>query len=66
LLDTGEALLLGDAVLLPSRIKLDLPTVQPDSATRNFWKDWGVQEPDVSAIEKAVEALRSQTRNAGL
>lgn len=65
LLDTGEALMLGDAVLLPSRIKLDLPTVAPDSATRDFWKDWGAQAPDVAALANAVEALRSQTRNIG-
>ena len=63
LLDTGEALMLGDAVLLPSRIKLDRPTIAPDSATRDFWKDWGTQAPDVEAINKAVEALRSQTRS---
>lgn len=63
LLDTGEALMLGDAVLLPSRIKLDKPTIAPDSATRDFWKDWGTQAPDVDAITKAVESLRSQTRH---
>lgn len=62
LLDTGEALMLGDAVLLPSRIKLDKPTITPDSATRDFWKDWGVQAPDVDAIRTAIECLRSQTR----
>jgi hypothetical protein len=62
LLDTGEVLLLGDAVLLPSRIKLDVPEVTPDSATRDFWKDWGTQKPDNSAISDAVECLRSQTR----
>jgi hypothetical protein len=66
LLDTGEALMLGDAVLLPARIKLDLPKVVPDSATRDFWKDWGAQAPDVAALAKAVEALRSQTRNTGV
>ena len=55
--------MLGDAVLLPSRIKLDLPTIKPDSATRDFWKDWGSQAPDEDALTKAVEALRSQTRN---
>jgi uncharacterized protein len=63
LLDTGEALMLGDAVLLPSRIKLDKPTIAPDSATRDFWKDWGTQAPDAEALNKAVEALRSQTRS---
>jgi DNA helicase HerA-like ATPase len=63
LLDTGEALMLGDAVLLPSRIKLDKPAIPPDSATRDFWKDWGTQSPDVEAIALAIESLRSQTRN---
>jgi hypothetical protein len=62
LLDTGEALMLGDAVLLPSRIKLDIPAITPDSATREFWREWGTQASDANAIEKAVECLRSQTR----
>ena len=62
LLDTGEALMLGDAVLLPSRIRLDMPVITPDSATRDFWKEWGTQAPDVEAINLAVEALRGQTR----
>jgi hypothetical protein len=63
LLDTGEALMLGDAVLLPSRIKLDMPTITPDSGTRNFWTDWGTQAPDDDAIGMAVESLRRQTRS---
>ena len=62
LLDTGEALLLGDAVLLPTRIKLDRPAIAPDSATRDFWKEWGTRKTDASAIKSAVECLRSQTR----
>ncbi len=62
LLDTGEALLLGDAVLLPARIKLDAPAVAPDSATRDFWTEWGSRQPDEAAISAAVECLRSQTR----
>jgi hypothetical protein len=62
LLDTGEALLLGDAVLLPTRIKLDKPTLCPTSGTRDFWKEWGSSEPDVDAITQAVETLRRQTR----
>ena len=63
LLDTGETLMLGDAVLLPSRIKLDTPRLKPNSATRDFWKEWGTQAPDNDALIKAVEALRSQTRS---
>lgn len=62
LLDTGEALLLGDAVLLPTRIKLDQPQVKPDSATRDFWKEWGSLNPDLGLLEGAVECLRSQSR----
>lgn len=64
LLDTGEALLLGDAVLLPTRIKLDQPQVKPDSATRDFWKEWGTLRPDETLLEAAVECLRSQTRSS--
>ncbi|RAY33791.1 ATP-binding protein [Enterobacter kobei] len=62
LLDTGEALLLGDAVLLPTRIKLDQPHVKPDSATRDFWREWGTLVPDEKSLEAAVECLRSQSR----
>jgi uncharacterized protein len=62
LLDTGEALMLGDAVLLPTRIKLDLPKLPPNSATREFWREWSEKQSDNSAITQAVESLRSQTR----
>ncbi|MCU0711569.1 MAG: ATP-binding protein [Pirellula sp.] len=62
LLDIGEALLLGDAVLLPTRIKLDCPVICPASGTRDFWREWGKTQPDVSSIEEAVETLRRQTR----
>lgn len=63
LLDVGEALLLGDAVLLPTRIKLDQPQIKPHSATLDFWSDWGRKPSDSDSIAKAVEALRRQTRN---
>lgn len=62
LLDTGEALVLGDAVLLPTRIKLDQPKITPDSATREFWSDWGTLRPQDDAIGLAIEKLRSQSR----
>jgi DNA helicase HerA-like ATPase len=64
LLDTGEALLLGDAVLLPTRIKLDAPSIPPDSATRDFWREWGTRSPNLNALRHAVGCLRSQTRSA--
>jgi hypothetical protein len=62
LLDLGEALLLGDSILLPTRIKLDTPKIAPESATRQFWSDWANQEPKPDAVSKAVEALRRQVR----
>jgi hypothetical protein len=62
LLDTGEAVLLGDAVLLPTRIRLDKPKITPDSSTREFWIEWSTRQPDPDAIVSAVECLRSQTR----
>jgi hypothetical protein len=65
LLDTGEAVLLGDAILLPARIKLNKPTIPPLSATREFWKEWDEREPDKSAIEEAIETLRRQSRLSG-
>ncbi len=66
LLDTGEALLLGDAILLPARIKLKYPTIEPLSQTRNFWQDWGEKEPDSAAVLAAIETLRRQSRLDGI
>lgn len=62
LLDTGEALLLGDAILLPSRLRLDMPSIAPTSGTKDFWREWRDRQPDAMAIAAAVEALRRQTR----
>ena len=65
LFDTGEALLLGDAILLPARIKLNEPCIKPLSATREFWKEWGERCPDPVDIAEAVETLRRQARRSG-
>ena len=62
LLETGEALLLGDAVLLPTRIRLDAPELKPASATRDFWTEWREQTPKAGAIRDAIETLRRQSR----
>ena len=64
LLDVGEALVVGDAILLPSKILLDKPADdhQPVSATKNFWDEWDSKRPNNEAVSKAVESLRSQSR----
>lgn len=62
LLDVGEAIAVGDAILLPSRIKLKTPILKPISATKNFWVEWDNKKADNNAITEAVENLRSQTK----
>jgi hypothetical protein len=50
------------ANVLPARIKLNRPIIAPLSATRDFWREWGEKEPNLSAIQAAVETLRRQSR----
>lgn len=58
-LDVGEALVVGDASLLPSRIKIEKPTKEPDSGTVAFWDKW--QEKAFSQrIVNAVDNWRKQ------
>ncbi|WP_165731059.1 ATP-binding protein [Polaribacter sp. 20A6] len=61
ILDIGEALIVGDASLLPSRVIIDKPTIQPDSATVNFWDEWNKKKIG-SGIEQAVKSLRKQQK----
>ncbi len=62
ILETGEGLLLGDAVALPTRIRLDAPNCRPISATRDFWLDWTKQSNSEDTIAAAVAAMRRQSR----
>jgi DNA helicase HerA-like ATPase len=63
ILDTGEAIVVGDASLLPSRIRIAEPTNKPASGTINFWDEWSKTSiPDV--VPKAVHALRCQNQDA--
>jgi phosphoglycolate phosphatase-like HAD superfamily hydrolase len=61
ILDIGEALVVGDAVLLPSRIRLLPPTEKPLSSTIAFWDEWN-KTPDVPDFVKSVENMRRQNR----
>lgn len=62
ILDIGEALVVGDASLLPSRIKRTEPTVKPQSATVDFWDEWAKKKKK-NAIKKAIDSLRKQTKS---
>lgn len=61
-LDVGEAVVVGDAVLLPTRIKLDKPKNLPRSATIPFWRRWETPKAAVD-IAEAVENMRKQSRS---
>ena len=61
ILDIGEALVVGDASLLPSRIRLTPPKMKPQSATIDFWDEWAKDNAEVD-IECAVESLRKQSK----
>jgi DNA helicase HerA-like ATPase len=60
ILDTGEALVVGDACLLPSRIRISEPHYKPDSGTVNFWDEWCSSEAS-EAVHDAVTAWRRQS-----
>jgi uncharacterized protein len=65
LLEVGEAVVLGDALLLPTPVRFDPPAVKPASATRAFLNDWAKQPTSAGAIVEGVEALRRQIRPTG-
>jgi uncharacterized protein len=59
-LDVGEALVVGDASLLPTRVRVGEPKYKPNSATIEFWDRWAGNAPQ-SDIEKAVTSWRRQS-----
>lgn len=61
ILDIGEALVVGDASLLPSRIRITPPNMKPKSATIDFWDEWSKEVADVDVFN-AIEALRKQSK----
>lgn len=58
-LDTGEALVVGDASLLPSRIRIDEPKNKPNSGTVNFWDEWQKPVKD-KRLSIAIDNWRKQ------
>lgn len=60
-LDVGEALVVGDASLLPSRILVKRPDPEPNSSTIKFWDEWSKEGVD-NLIDKAVDSMRKQSK----
>jgi Helicase HerA, central domain len=61
-LDVGEAVVIGDGLPLPTRIKLDRPALAPASDTQPYWTLWAQRPPSREAISVGTEALRNQFR----
>lgn len=59
ILDTGEALVVGDASLLPSRVRIQEPNAKPNSGTVDFWDRW-LEKEYKDGIIAAVTAWRKQ------
>jgi hypothetical protein len=59
-LDEGEALVVGDASLLPSRVRIEPPVRRPNSGTVPFWTKWGSGAAD-ARIAESVRAWRKQS-----
>lgn len=61
-LDVGECVVVGDAIMLPSKIILEKPKEKPKSATIDFWDRWYDGERTVFNIDVAALNLIKQSR----
>ncbi|MEE1082119.1 MAG: DUF87 domain-containing protein [Paludibacteraceae bacterium] len=61
-LDVGECVVVGDAIMLPSKIILDKPKEKPKSATIDFWDRWCDGKQTVFDIDVATLNLIKQSR----
>lgn len=55
----GEAILIGDSMMMPTRIKIDPPNPAPDSNDASFVKSW-MKEPEVLGVKEVLRAWRNQ------
>lgn len=62
-LDVGECVVVGDAIMLPSKIILDKPKEKPKSATIDFWERWYDGKQTVFDIDVATKNLIKQSRD---
>ena len=59
-LRTGEALIVGDSVVMPTRVLIDFPKPEPKSADVKFAKHWakGIEDMGVDRVVKRWRARR--------
>lgn len=63
ILDTGEGLVVGDASLLPTRVRIHEPENKPNSGTVPFWDKWS-EDKQVARLSDAVASWRKQAIHA--
>jgi len=61
-LDVGECIVVGDAIMLPSKIILDEPNEKPKSATIDFWDRWTDGKQTSFDLDQALINLIKQSR----
>ena len=61
ILDVGEAIVVGDASLLPSRVRIKIPSSKPNSGTIPFWDEWSKKNVKNSNHD-AVQNWRMQSK----
>lgn len=55
----GESILIGDSVMMPTRIKIDTPSPAPESDDASFYKAWNEAPKDVD-FARVLKAWRNQ------
>lgn len=55
----GESILIGDSVMMPTRIKIDRPNPTPESDDASFYKAWNEEPTDVD-FANVLKAWRNQ------
>ena len=61
-LDKGELILIGNAVMMPSRITIDSPNPAPKSVNQSIKAVWN-EEPQEINVSKVLDAWRNQSLN---
>lgn len=61
-LDIGEALVVGDACMLPTRIRISRPQNKPESGSMDFWAEWSKPQRDEAVGEAVANWLRQSSR----
>ena len=60
----GECILLGDSVMMPTRIRIDQPNPTPQSDDTSFYKAWN-ENPDDLDVAAVLDAWRRQNASDG-